>query len=207
MKFTIFKKSNKFNWTPQIIIYLIIISSIFLGYISEKVIGSQQNTLSKSFMIIALLGFVAGLVTKFMGFSQIEKLKGKLEGHLIFNFDSIEIENKEYKLSELKRIVISNNDYRGKLVNTSSGDLGPALSNGTRNHIILFLNSGESIRVNFELLNSNDFQKVRSELINYHVNSKIDFWSLAYILGKKSSAEVTKLTSEIKNYGTTANSG
>ncbi|MFN3969700.1 hypothetical protein [Flavobacterium sp.] len=206
MKFTIFKKSKKFHWTVEKIIYTIIFSSLALGYISEKVFDSEQNYVSKTCMAIALIGFFAGLVTKFIGFSQFEKLQGILDGYLVFKVDSIEIENREYNLNEIKRIVISNDDYSGKLVGTSRGHLGPALSNGTGNHIILFLNSRESKKVNFEMINSNDFQKVRNELINYHVNSKIDFWSLAHILGEKSTTEIAELTSEIEKFSTIANS-
>ena len=203
MKFTIYKKSRKFYWSAEKIIYTTIFSSLALGYISDFFLESKQNYISKMFMIIALLGFVSGLITKFIGFSQIEKLRGILEGDLVFKIDSIEIENKSYELKEIKRIVISNDDYSGKLIHMNRGNFGPALSNGTRNHIIIFLNSGESIKVNFELLNSNDFQKVRNELINYHINSKIDFWSLADILGEKSTTEIAELTTEIKNYNTT----
>ncbi len=206
MKFTIFKKSKKFYWSTEIIIYSIIFSSLALGYISEKVLESEQNIISKVFMIIALMGFCAGLVTKFMGLTQIEKLDGILDGDVVFKIDSIEIENRNYSLNEIKRIVISNEDYSGKLIHTSSGNLGPALSNGTGNHIIIFLHSGESKKVNFEMINSNDFQKVRNELINYHVNSKIDFWSLAHILGEKSTTEISELTSEIEKFSTIANS-
>lgn len=207
MKFAIFKKSKKFYWSTEKIIYTTIFSSLALGYISEKVFESEQNYVSRTFMVIALMGFLAGLVTKFIGFSQFEKLNGILEGYIVFKTDSIEIENNDYNLNQIKRIVISNDDYSGKLIGTSRGHLGPALSNGTGNHIILILNSGESKKVNFELVNPDDFQKLRNELISYHVNSKIDFWSLANILGEESTTEIAELTSEIENYGTTANSG
>ena len=89
MKFTIYKKSRKFYWSSEKIIYATIFSSLALGYISEKVFETKQNDVRKIFLGIALFGFVAGLVTKFIGFTQIEKLEGILEGQLILKNNSI----------------------------------------------------------------------------------------------------------------------
>ena len=167
----------------------------------------EQNVYAEILMIIALLFFCLGLVTKFIGFTQFERLNGILSGEIIFKTELIEIENEEYKLKEIKRIEISNEDYKGKRINYTSGNLGPALSNGTGNFLLIILNIEKSIKVNFEMINSNDIQKIRKELINYHINSKVDFWSLAHILGEESTEEIAELTSEIEKYSTTANSG
>ncbi len=200
MKFSIYKKSRKFYWTAEKIIYITMLSSLAIGFIIDKAFKFENSYFNKIFIGIALLAFCSGIINKFIGFTQIEKLEGVLDGCLVFKTNSIEIENNNFQLNEIKRIEIYNDDYRGKLIHTSSGNLGPALSNGTRNYIILFLISGEQIKVNFELINSDDFQKIRTELINYHVNSKIDFWSLANILGEKSSKETSELTEEINKH-------
>ncbi len=200
MKFTIFKKSGKFYWSAEKVIYTTILSSLAFGYIIDKFFKTEENIVHNIFIGIALAAFCSGLITKLLGFTQIERLEGILDGYITFKMDSIEIENKDYSLSEIKRIEIYNDDYNGKLIHTSRGNLGPALSNGTRNYLILFFNSGEQLKVNFELINSNDFQKVRNELINYHINSKIDFWSIANILGEKSPKETSELTEEINKH-------
>lgn len=200
IKFSIYKKSGKFYWTTEKIIYITMFSSLVIGFIADKAFKSENSYFNKIFIGITVLAFFSGIINKFIGFTKIEKLGGILDGYIVFKSNSIEIENNSFELNEIKRIEIYNDDYRGKLIHTSSGNFGPALSNGTRNYLILFLISGEQKKVNFELINSYDFQKIRTELINYHVKSKIDFWSLANILGEKSSKETSELTEEIKKH-------
>ena len=206
VKFALYKKSTKFSFGINTIIYLIIFCALGIGYLGQKFLNLENNLFERIFQVIAISGLFIALIVKFIGFSKIEKIDGTFYGYLIFKENSIEVNDKSYDLAEIKRIEISNDDYNGKLVNVASGNFGPALSNGTNNHIIIFLNSGETKKFNFQLINSNDFQKLRTEFINYHVKSKVDFWSLANILGEKSSKEIAELTTQIKTSGTSANS-
>lgn len=139
-----------------------------------------------------------GLVLKFIGLTKIESLRGNLEGYLSFEKEFIIVDEEIYFLEKIRSIQIFNDDYSGKLVNTSKGNLGPALSNGTNNFIIIFLESGKNKKYQFEMINSNDFQKSRTILIEYHIKKKIDFWELANVLGEKSTEEIAELTKEIE---------
>ena len=206
VKFALFKKSTKFSFGVNPIIYLLIFCLLGMGYLGQRFFHLENNLFERIFQLIAISGLFVALIVKFMGFSKIERFDGVFYGYLIFKANSIVVNAKSYNLAEIKRIEISNDDYSGKLVNVASGNFGPALSNGTNNYIIIFLNSGETKKFNFQLIDSNDFQNLRNEFINYHVNSKMDFWSLANILGEKSSKEIAELTTQIQMSGTSSNS-
>ena len=149
------------------------------------------------FLYSAVAGMFIGIFYKFKGLTEIEPLRGTLEGNLIFEKESIIINNKHYSLDEINKIQISNDDYIGKLIHISSGHIGSSLSNGTNNYLVIFLKSKETIKVFFELINSNDFQKTKTILIEYYLKGKIDFDELIYVLGEKSSSDIRELKEEI----------
>jgi hypothetical protein len=201
-KFSIFKESKEFYWSVNKIYYCALFSILGLGYISQQIFKPTESF----FQWLVIIGMIIGLIFKFKGITQMEPLRGKLDGYLVFEKESINVDGKLYSLNEIKKLKISNDDYSGKLINTSKGNIGPALSNGTNNSIIIFLESGKTKSYQFELINSNDFQNIRTTLIEYYVKKKIDFWELASILGEKSTKEVAELTNEIEAISTTANS-
>ncbi len=153
-----------------------------------------------------LLAFVAGFILKLLGLSKIEPLKGKLDGFLIFDKDFIQAKDDVFPIETIRKIQISNEDYYGKLARISGGNFEPALSNGTNNFLVIYFESFQTKQIQYELLNSDDFLKIRETLINYHLKGKIDFWELAKVLGEKSTNETLALTAEIKTRDTTANS-
>lgn len=157
-KFILFKKTKTFYWTTNKIYYCILLSVIGLSFIAHELFHLAETKMQ--WLIITNL--LIGLVLKFRGLIQIEPLRGTLEGSLIFDTDSITIGEKSYLLQEINKIQIENDDYSGKLIHTSKGNIGAALSNGTNNYIVLFLKSKETKKYQFELLNSNDFQNVRT---------------------------------------------
>lgn len=192
-KFSIFKKSDKFYWSINKIYYCVLFSIIGFSYIFGKLL----NLVDLTFLWLAVIVMIAGIFLNLKGLNKIEPLKGTLEGDLIFEKESIIINNKSYSLDEINKIQISNDDYTGKLINFTQGNIGPALSNGTNNHLIIFLKSKETIKVFFELIDSNDFQKIKSILIEYYLKNKIDLDEMTYVLGEKSSSDIRELQEEI----------
>jgi hypothetical protein len=201
-KFSIFKESKEFYWSVNKIYYCALFSILGLGYISQQIFKPTEFF----FQWLAIIGMIIGLIFKFKGITQIEPLRGKLDGYLVFEKESMNIDGKLYPLNEINKIKISNDDYSGKLIHTSKGNIGPALSNGTNNSIIIFFNSKQTIQVLFELINSNDFQNIKLILIEYYLREKIDFEELTNVLGAKSSSEIRELKDEITKVSTTANS-
>lgn len=204
-KFALFNKSNKFYWSPNIIIYSIILLCFSIIFIKEKILNLEKNSFDIFLFSTIIIVFLCGLVLKFICFTKIETLRGNLEGYLSFEKEFIKINDEIHTLEKINNIQISNDDYSGKTVNTSKGDFGPALSNGTNNFIVIFLKTGKVKKHQFEMINSNDFQNIRILLIEYHIKKKIDFWELAKILGEKSTEEIANLTKEIETIRTTEN--
>ena len=54
----------------------------------------------------------------------------------------------------------------------------------------------------FELYESNDFQKIKNELINYYLSGKIEFENLANVLGDKKQHEIEELKYDIEKFAT-----
>ena len=197
-KFSIYTKTDKFYWSPESIIYLIIFSSLGLMIFKEKFLQIEQNFIDKVFSLLAVGGFLVGIILKIYNFNKIEPLRGKLEGYLSLEKTSITVGKENYPIEKVRNIQISNDDYVGKMAYTSKGNFGPALSNGIHNYIIIYFETGKSKRYDFEMNNSDDFQKLRETLIDYHLIGKIEYWELAKVLGEKSTSDTLALTDEIK---------
>jgi hypothetical protein len=205
-KFSIYTKSNKFYWSAEIITYSIIFFCCGVMLFKQKVLNIEENLIDKVFMWLVVNTFMFGVILKLYNIGRFEPIRGKFEGYLLFEKDKITVCEEIYPIEKIRTIKISNDDYSGKLVNTSKGNLGPALSNGTRNFIIIYFESGESKRYQFELNNSNDFQKLRREFISYYLNGKIEFDEAAKVLGEKSRSEVAEFKTEIEKERTITNS-
>lgn len=203
-KFSLFKKSKKFYWSTNKIIYSILFFCCLIMLFKLKVLNIVENQFDKVFIWIPIGIFCFGLVLKLNNMSKSESLHGNLEGYLSFENDFIKVNEEIILIEKIRNIQISNNDYIGKLVNFSKGNFGPALSNGTNNFIIIFLESGKTIKYQFEMINSDDFQKIRKTLIDYYIQKKIDFWELANVLEEKSSEEIAELTKEIEEISSSA---
>jgi hypothetical protein len=198
-KFSIYIKSNKFYLTAEIKTYSFILFCCALMLVKQKILNIEENLIDKLFGWFAVCGFIFALILKLYNLNKIEPLRGKLEGFISFEKESITVGKEIYQIETIRNIKISNDDYIGKLVNFTKGNLGPALSNGINNSIIFFLESNQSRKYHFELIHSDDFQKVRNELINYHIYGKIEFDELANVLGEKSRSETAELKLEIEN--------
>jgi hypothetical protein len=171
----------------------------------QKVLKIEENLIDKVFIWLAVSAFMFGVILKFYNLGKFEPIRGVFQGYLSFEMEKITVCDEIYQIEKIRKIKIYNDDYSGKLVNTSKGNLGPALSNGTRNFILIYFESGEPKRHQFVLNNSDDFQKTRQELINYYLLGKIDFDEVANILGEKSRSEVAEFKIEIGKVRTTAN--
>lgn len=198
MKFKIFTKSHKFYWTNNNIIYSIMFFCLFVVFINNGTGIIKRNLINNISLIIFFIALITGAILKFIGFSKYELLKGKLDGFLIFEMNSIQIDNEIFTLNKIRFIEITNDDYYGKLTGYSKGNFDGALSNGVNNHIKIILNSGEIIWRNYELCNANDFLEIRSELINYYRKGKMELDNLANVLGESSYDEIPELHNELQ---------
>jgi hypothetical protein len=197
-RFSIFKKSSKFYWSNNRVIYPIIFTCLLILVIKNGSGTLEKNVLNNTLLGIMLITSICGMILRLIGIPKAEPLQGEIDGFLTFEMNSIQIENEIFEIEKIKNIEITNDDYYGKIVSSGKGNFNSARSNGVENFIKLKLYSGELKICNYELYNSNDIQKIRDELINYYLNGKIELDNLSYVLGEKSRSEKAELKLEIE---------
>jgi len=197
-KFAIFKKTDKFYWTKNRTIYSILFSSLIIIFINQKFLHIQSDLVTGIFGGgIAILAFVA-LFWSIFGIENPDSLKGNLEGFIIFKNDAIDIGKETFPINILKNIEISNEDYYGKRRFRSKGDFNSTFSNGVKNYLTITFLSDEKRTYNFQLLNSNDFQNNRKELIEYYKQGIITFENICKVLGEESKKEIDDFKMELE---------
>lgn len=203
-RFTIYTKSNKFYWSNNKIIFPILFICLIIILTTNKGSVIEKNFLNNFLLGIMLLTFTCGIILRLISIPKTEPLQGELDGFLIFEMDSIQIQNEIFYFEEIRNIEISNDDYYGKLVGNTRGNFNSPRSNGVGNYIRIKLYSGELKICNFELYNSDDFQKIRRELINYYLNGKIEFENLTNVLGEKSRGGIEEFKLEVEKTANTS---
>ncbi|REH00766.1 hypothetical protein C8P67_10210 [Flavobacterium aquicola] len=205
-RFSIYNKSDKFYWSNNRIIYPIILICLTILLINNKGSIIEKNSLNNILLSIMFFAFVGGMILRLIAIPKTKPLQGNIDGFLTFDMNSIQIDNEVYSLEMIKNIKISNDDYYGKLIASTKGNLNSPRSNGVDNYLKIKLYSGEIKMCNYELYNSTDLQKIRRELINYYLNGKIEFENLANVLGEKNQKEIKELKLEIEAISTITNS-
>lgn len=194
-KFAIFKKTEKFFWTKNRIIYTIYFVCLFIILINQKLLNLQSVTFILG-GVVAIMSF-AVLFWSIFRMDYPDSLKGSLEGFIVFKNDFIEIEKENLSINQIKNIELSNEDYYGKRLIRTRGDFNSTFSNGVNNQIKITFLSNEQKTYHFQLLNSNDFQNVRKELIEYYKKGKITFDNLCKVLGEESKKEKDEFKIEL----------
>jgi hypothetical protein len=181
-RYSIFKKSSKFYWSNDRIIVPIIFSCIIIYFTKVKILKIEENEFDKYLMFLFVGTFFLGIILKSFRIFKPDPLRGELDGFLTFEFNHITAQEKIFKLDEIKKIRITNDDYYGKSKG-SGKTFNSNLSNGVHNLCEIILLNGTSFVYHYELYNSDDLQKVRNELINYYKQNKLDFQNLTDVLG------------------------
>ena len=197
-RFSIYNKSSKFYWSNNKVIYPILFTCLFILLLKNGTGVLENSALNNILLGIMLITFIFGMIFRLVGIPTAEPLQGKIDGFLTFEMNAIQMATEVFNLEEIKCIEISNDDYYGKIIDSGRGNFNSSRSNGVANFIELKLNSGETKICNFQLFNSYDIQKIRNELINYHINGKMEFENLANILGENNKKEIATLKVEIE---------
>mgnify|MGYP003452828083 FL=1 len=164
-------------------LYPIIISCIIIYFIRAEMFKTDFSSFDKYLVIIMMTAFCIGILLQIFRFAKPDPLRGELNGFITFNMDEIIADDSVFKLNEINKIEITNDDYYGKGKGNSKGSFNSNLSNGVDNQLIITLKNGENKTYNYELYDPNDLQKVQDVLINYNLKDKLDFPNLINILG------------------------
>jgi len=207
IRFSIFKKSSKFYWSNNRIVHPIIIGTILIYFIRIGIFKTKFGPFDKFLGLLMISAFCLGVVLKLFKLAKPDPLRGKLEGFITFNTDEIIADECIFKLDEIKKIEITNNDYYFKSTGSSRGNFDSNLSNRVDNQLIITPTNGEKKLSYYELYNSDDLQKVRKELINYNLKGKLDFQNLTNLLGITKDKERHEFQSELQRMKSTINKG
>lgn len=196
-RFAIYHKSESFHPTTNQVFYTFngVLLSIWI-FVEEIVKTEQFRPL---FGWAAATSWLAALIAVLIGNFKPPPLRGKLEGFISFYNDKITVGNEVFNLNEIKRIKITNDDYYGKLKHMGRGNFNARYSNGVDNELLIELNSSKASLYNFEMYNPDDFQKIRPELINLHLQGKLEFGILINILGLEKDDEINDFRNSLQN--------
>ena len=176
----------------------IIISCIIIYFIRAEIFKTDFSSFDKFLMIIMITAFGIGIFLQIFRFAKPDPLRGELNGFITFNMDEIIADYSVFKLDEITKLEITNDDYYGKGKGNSKGSFNSNLSNGVDNKLIILLNTGEKKNFYYELYNSDDLQKVQYELINYNLKGKLDFQNLINVLGITRDSEIQEFKNKIQ---------
>lgn len=133
------------------------------------------NSISKIAENIAI-GII--LFTFILGFANIfrkEPLNGLLDGTIVFNPESLVINNLRIELQEINKIFLRINDYEGKNQTIIRISLFPRISNGTDNLLDLELKNGKKIKLFFQIKFENQVEELQPFVISLIKNEIINF--------------------------------
>lgn len=111
----------------------------------------QKTSLEKAndyLMWIALLGFLAHVISMFVRIGEHENVNGYFDGNIVFKDNYMEIHNQHYLYEKIANLKFSIGDYYGKPTNNYR--YGPMYKNGISNYIS-FTIDGDDKFFNFEL--------------------------------------------------------
>ena len=181
-RYSIFIKSSKFYWSNDRIVFTIALCSVIIIFIKSKVLKIPDNEFDKYLMLLIVGAFFLGIILKLFRIVKPDPLRGTLDGFLIFEQDQIVAGEVKFKIEEIKKIRITNDDYYGKSIGYGR-TFNSSLSNGVDNICEITLLDGRTFQYNYELYYPDDLQKNKNELISYYKNGKLDFGNLVDILG------------------------
>ena len=199
IKFNIFNKVEKLYINRSLIINvvaLIFISPLLINAIFK---GYKMSDLEIVLGILSCVLIFIGLITKFYGQFNYEKLKGKIEGFIELHDDKIIVNEKVYEIEKIKKIEIYNGDYKGKWKSKIRSNYSNALSNGVDNVIrIIMENEKESIGIYFLQNEKYELKKAEKQLIKYYQSGKIHLLKLLDILNITDYDEIQKFKNTIR---------
>lgn len=178
IEFKIYTKNKGLHLSYDIIVYPFFLLSIGIAWFGRDYLN--RDFIEKTGQYLGILSLVTAIILMIMRPFTKKPLNGKLNRLLILKKDKILINNDEYALKEIKKIEFYLLDYDGKKEWLHYGrySLEPGLSNGTGNICHIILQSGQEIRVRFQLNYKNEFRKTDQHLIHYYTEGKIHFLKL-----------------------------
>lgn len=144
--FQIFKPDNKnFHWSINNILLLLFLAFGFVKILNAGYISSMAE---KGMAFVCLIGIIMCVANAY----RKRPVYGLLNGTLVFNPNSILINDKEIEIKEVQKIFLRMKDYEGKEFSQHRrAGLYPNMSNGTNNLLDIDLKNGEKVKLFFKI--------------------------------------------------------
>jgi hypothetical protein len=183
IEFKIFEKKDVpflIRELNNIIVYSLLGFSSLLWYFSTTFYNGTtfESVCLKLNIFCMLVVLVFGLKVIWTRKPLIEKFNGILR----FTENSIDINNNKFIIEDISKIDFGIWDYYDKMGPMIEGDISPAFSNGVDNFINIQLKDGQKIKVHFQIIQKDDFLKMRDLLIHYFCHNKLTFLRLTQLL-------------------------
>ncbi|MFC6997612.1 hypothetical protein [Rufibacter roseus] len=128
-----------------------------------------------------------GIACAMLGIGRYKPLKGKLNGSITFEHDSITIAEKTITIDLITKINFEGTDWLGLYKRNGLTEyFENSLSQGVQNYLILHLSDGQIIKTQFQLLDACGLQEMEDEIKSYYLKDKISYLQAVDLLGLSS---------------------
>jgi len=191
MKYRLYKRNIKSYLTQSSSIYFVAVIFLILSTF-KPMLGDSMYKYLMQFVGFFFVCFI--FYFNFKSLFQKEKIKSNFVGYLELLDDKIIISNREYRLNEIETLEFFINDFDNKMKDRNNEfDIDPAVSNGTGNTIRIELKKNVIIKLNFQILNKDDFKQHENSLIIYFTSGILKFSNLLHSLKVHDKTEIKRL--------------
>lgn len=189
------KQKNQVNKKKIIRLVLSFLLLSAVSYLFLE-IGFFKNNTTAYYIFIGILATVTAYLNDYFKAPKAE-LNGYFEGKITFTKNDITIGNDVYTLDEIRSILIQNNDFAGnKMMEHGEFESGN-ISFGVNNQLILGLGKRKFVEAEFKQNTKNEFEKMKDILIEYHLQNKLSFEDLIFIMKIEYDVDKNELKKEI----------
>lgn len=177
--YKIFTKSENFFWSKSVMVNGSIIAILILLIIKPAIIGDTKDDFFEKLLFWLMVGFfLYGIIYPF----RRAQLRGVLKGDLVFEMESIIVENRIISLDDIRLIKFEIDDYEDR-VKTIDSFYFEFFSAGVDNKIIIILNTGEVVVRQFKLINERGMLKALDQINNYYSKKKMIKRDYDHVIG------------------------
>ena len=193
----LFRKKKGIHLNPDQWVGIFLTCLVFLLFYLKQ---SYRIELNDWEIYLAIIWLIYGVGLMISTFFRYESEIGEYSGKLTFWNDRIQIDEKSYNLSEIKKLdFIRAEDIRGKFVN-SMMEFTPHLSNGLDNVLVVRLHNGQVLKCNFQQTEAERLMHFKEMLVHYHKNGILEWLQLLDLLEISDYDKIQEFKKEVNNY-------
>jgi hypothetical protein len=171
-KLRIFTPNNSFKINKRILSLLILWSIVFLIYSTKTRFPSNEENLELLGFVFVIITFLYSLFFLISNFFTFETTNGGYTGYLIIDSDKITCNLDVYTITDIERIGILSDYFRGKF-NGNTTSLDGKKSNGVKNYIEIYKKGGEKKKYFFLQTKTENIGMFSEELRTYYRFGKL----------------------------------